>query len=178
MIFPIQNSAHFELSDYCLVGLPLNGRVNAEDPAGENSLSSGIVGWDIWYVSRLFLMKNTLLKNPQIISSMITVTITLFSLPRANRLHKTWPTIHGCDQTTPVFDRTLSVVRPLFHVLSVQTLSGTCCHFMANEISNHREKIRLTVLRRLTVLKHFNVYLYLLRSCSLGYITRRINEEK
>ena len=44
MIFPIQNSAHFELSDYCLVGLPLNGRVNAEGPAGENSLSSGIVG--------------------------------------------------------------------------------------------------------------------------------------
>lgn len=40
------------------------------------------------------------------------------------------------------------------------------------------KKIRLTVLRRLTVLKHFNVYLYLLRSRLLGYITRRINEEK
>lgn len=123
-------------------------------------------------------MKNTLLKNPQIISNMITATITLFSLPRANRLHKTWPTIHGCDQTTPVFDRTLSVGWPLFHVLSVQTLSGKCFHFMPNEISNDREKIRLTVLKRLNVLKHFNMYLYLLRSCSLGYITRRIKEEK
>lgn len=130
-------------------------------------------------VAPVFNMKNTLLKNLQIISNMITATITSFSL---------------CPVPTDCIKRD----RPFMDVTRQHLfLTGHCpsaghyfmsCQFKPSLASvsilwqtksqTTEKKIRLNVLKRLTVLKLFNVYLYLLRSCLLGYITRRIKEEK